>query len=157
MSTVAAPLGTENGTPLATILSRPDFSFVIFTGDGPLGADAFLYLKSVVEPFVLQEVFGRLHGTAPLPLLNVTEESEPPTGSDPVMLMLGSVESNTTLPLFINSFLAVTPWSVARAMPTPNTAMLAAAATTVMTTLRSLGLSILCSLGPAANPPRMDG
>jgi len=150
-------LGTENGTPLATIFSRPELNFAIFTGDGPLGAAAFLYLNSVPAPFLPHEVFGRLHGTGPLPSLNVTDESEPPTGSEPAMLMLGSFESRTTLPIFIKSFLPVMPWSVAHAVPSPNTAMLAAAATTVMTTLRSLGLSILCSLGPAANPPRMDG
>ena len=97
-SIVAAPAGTANGSPLATTLSRPDLTLAIFTADGPPGAAAFLYLKRVVEPFVLQQVFGRLNVTGPLPSSKLIEESAPPTGSEPAMLMLGSFESRTILP-----------------------------------------------------------
>jgi hypothetical protein len=95
-------------------LSSPGFSFTIFTTEGPAGAAAFLYLKSVVELFVLQPVFGRLNVIELVPSSNVIEESLPPTGSDPKMLMPGSFEIRTTfgVPLS-NSFLPVIPWSAA--------------------------------------------
>src|SRR5262245_34073035 len=156
-SMVAAPFGTASGAPVPTALSRPHETLATLATDGPLGASGFLYLKTVAEPLALQSVFGSARLTGPLPSLKLTEESAPPTGSDPATPMLGSFDSSTNFPLLSRSFLPVMPWSVARAMPTPNTAMLAAAATTVMKTLRSLGLSILSSVGPEANPPRMDG
>jgi hypothetical protein len=94
--------------PLAAILSRPGLTLAILTTDGPPGAAAFLYLNSVPEPLALQPVFGRAYVTGPLPSSKRTDESAPPTGSEPAMLMVASFESNTSFPvLFNSSFLPV--------------------------------------------------
>src|SRR5262249_34915606 len=85
-SMFAEPFGTGNGTPFPTTLSSPDFTLAIFTTDGPLGADAFLYLNNVAGPFALQSVFGSARTTGPSPLSSAIEESDPPTGSDAAML-----------------------------------------------------------------------
>src|SRR5262249_24752058 len=107
---VAEPLGTEKGRSLATTLSNPAFTLAIFTADGPPGAEAFLYFKRAPEPLVLQKFFGRPNVTGPLPSSKLTEESAPPTGSEPAMLMPGSFESRTSLPVLSNSFFPVMPW-----------------------------------------------
>ncbi len=109
----AGPFGTAKGSPLAITLSKPDFTLAIFTTDGPPGALAFLYLKSVAEPFALHRLAGRAKVTGPLPSSKLTEESAPVTGSEPAMLMLVSFESRTIFPALTSSFFPVMPWSVA--------------------------------------------
>ena len=110
----AGPFGTAKGSPLPTTLSRPDLILTIFTTDGPPGALAFLYLKSVPEPFALQRPAGRAKVTGPLPSSKVSDESAPLTGSEPAMLMLASFESKTNFPVLLrSSFLPVMPWSAA--------------------------------------------
>src|SRR4030095_16259257 len=107
---VPGPLGTGTGNPLAITLSNPDFNLAIFTTDGPLGADVFLYLNSVPELFVLQLLEGRLSVAALVPSSNVIELSEPPSGSEPMMLMLGSVDSRTSFGVpFRSNFFPVMP------------------------------------------------
>jgi hypothetical protein len=114
---LAAPSGTANGTPLTSTLSKPGLTFAIFTADGPPGASAFLYVRPVPERFVLQRVVGRLNVTGPLPSSKLIEESAPPIGSDPAMLMLASFESRTTSTtlgvLLSSSFFPVRAWSAA--------------------------------------------
>jgi hypothetical protein len=89
-------------------------TLAIFTGDGPPGAEEFLYLNRAPEPFELHPADGRLNVTGPLPSSKVSEESAPPTGSEPVMLMLASFESKTNFPgLLSSSFFPVMPWSAA--------------------------------------------
>jgi hypothetical protein len=85
----------------------------IFTADGPAGASGFLYLNSVIELFVAHRFAGRLNVTGPLPSSKLTDESAPPTGDDPAVLMLASLESSTSFPGLSNSFFPVMPWSAA--------------------------------------------
>jgi hypothetical protein len=114
------------------------------TADGPFGADLFLYLNEGAEP--LHEVFGRLQFTGPPPFENVIDESEPPTGSEPVII-LGSSDSKTSFPLLSNSFLPVMPWSVACAVLTkPSATILVAVTMSTVMALVPLGLAILSSL-----------
>src|SRR5262245_49584857 len=100
--TVAAPVGTGMGNPLATTLRRPLFSLAIFTADGPLGAELLLYLNSVPELFLVQLPAGRSHVAVLVPSSNVIELSEP-TGSEPVMLMPGSFDSTMSFGVLFKS------------------------------------------------------
>jgi hypothetical protein len=116
----AEPFGTANGNPFATTLSRPDLTLATFTTDGPPGAEALLYLKSVPDAFALQKPSGRLNVTGvPSFRARLSEESDPPlVGSEPPMEMVGSFEIRTSFAgPFNRSFLPVMPWSVARALP----------------------------------------
>src|SRR5262245_44913164 len=107
---VRAPFGTGTGSPFATTLRSPDFALAIFTIDGPLGAEAFLYLNSVPEAFALQLLAGRLSVAALVPSSNVIELLEPPTGLEPVMLMPASFDTRTRCGvLFKSSFFPVMP------------------------------------------------
>src|SRR6266446_5867387 len=93
---VPGPFGTGTAGPMATTLSSPAFTSAIFTTDGPLGADGFLYLNFVAEPFVLQLPAGRLSVAALAPSSNAIELSDPATGSEPMMVMPGSFDSSTS-------------------------------------------------------------
>jgi hypothetical protein len=105
----AAPFGTAIGAPLPPALSVPPAIFTPFTTDGPPGAAAFLYLNSVPAPLAAHSVFGSARLTGPPPASKVMVESAPPTASEPAMLMLGSLDCSTNLPLLISSFLPVMP------------------------------------------------
>ena len=81
-----------------------------FTAEGPLGADLFLYLNSVPEPFAVQLLAGRLQVATLVPSLNVIELAAPPTGSEPVMLIPGSLDSSTSLGALVSiNFLPAMP------------------------------------------------
>jgi hypothetical protein len=92
---------SASGRPLAVIFNTPRLTVAIFTGEGPPGAEAFLYLKTVEDPFVLQRVAGKLNVTAPLPSLKLMEES-PPNGSEPIVVIAKSLDSRTILDGLVN-------------------------------------------------------
>jgi hypothetical protein len=128
-------------------LSIPPAIFTPFTTEGPFGASGFLYLNSVPAPLAAHSVFGSARLTGPPPASKVMVESAPPTAFDPAMLMLGSLDCSTNLPVLSKSFVPVMPWSVAFAVPMPSSVMAAEAVMSAFTALCAFGVFI-----PAAPP-----
>src|SRR5262249_42237412 len=115
-STAVGPLKLAYGPSFPTTLSNPGLILATLTCDIPSGASGFLNLKSVEAP--LHRGFGSTKGTGSMtPSSKVIEESEPPTGSEPVRSMLGSREISMNFEGVSSSFFPVIPWSDAVAEP----------------------------------------
>ena len=63
-----------------------------------------MYLKTVAAPLALQSIAGSARLIGPLPSSKVMVDSDPPTASEPAMLMLGSFDSSTNFELLSSSF-----------------------------------------------------